>query len=62
MKHIAKLRDAPFRNMDHGERAFVKDSKTYGLDKPLPEVCLNLKFEMSYFKETTSKRCPTEYR
>jgi len=33
---------APFRNMEHGDRPFVKDSKTFGLDKPLPEVSLIL--------------------
>ena len=36
---MAKLGDHPaFRNMEHGNRPFVKDAKAYGLDRPLQEV------------------------
>lgn len=39
LMHQEKLKDhPPFKIMEHGNKAFVKDSKTYGLDKPLPEV------------------------
>jgi hypothetical protein len=48
---------AAFKNMEHGDRPFVKDAKTYGLDKPLPEVPYIITFDdQSFYNRKKRKK------
>lgn len=43
--------------MEHGNKPFVKDAKTYGLDRPIPEVIIwKLIKKMFYFSSFLLQR------